>query len=55
MYRKIQIKEAVEYSTQKNGMENFKAEANYFAIFDGHAGTGAALMASNCLHEHIRV
>lgn len=27
----------------------------YFGIFDGHAGVGAALMAANCLHEHIRV
>lgn len=33
----------------------YKAEALYFAVFDGHAGTGAALMAANCLHEHIRV
>ena len=27
----------------------------YFAIFDGHAGTGAALMAVKLLHEHIQV
>lgn len=33
----------------------YKAEALYFAVFDGHAGTGASLMAANCLHEHIRV
>jgi protein phosphatase 1H len=31
-----------------------KAEAAYFAIFDGHAGSGAAIMAANCLHEHIK-
>ena len=27
----------------------------YFAIFDGHAGTGAALMAANHLHDIIVV
>jgi len=26
----------------------------YFAIFDGHAGTGAGLMASECLHAHLK-
>ena len=26
----------------------------YFAIFDGHAGTGCALWAANTLHHHIR-
>ena len=26
----------------------------YFAIFDGHAGTGAALMASKVLHAHLK-
>ncbi|KHN75580.1 Protein phosphatase 1H [Toxocara canis] len=34
------------------GME--KAEATFFAILDGHAGSGAAIMAANCLHEHVR-
>jgi serine/threonine protein phosphatase PrpC len=29
--------------------------APYFAIFDGHAGTGASLMAANLLHKHIEV
>ncbi|VDN03417.1 unnamed protein product [Thelazia callipaeda] len=29
-------------------------EAAFFAIFDGHAGSGAAIMAANCLHKHIR-
>ncbi|GMT26058.1 hypothetical protein PFISCL1PPCAC_17355 [Pristionchus fissidentatus] len=32
-----------------------RIEAAFFAIFDGHAGTGAAIMASRCLHEHIKV
>ena len=32
-----------------------KAEAAYFGVFDGHAGSGAAIMAANCLHEHVRV
>lgn len=31
-----------------------RAEAAFFAIFDGHAGSGAALVASRCLHEHIK-
>ncbi|VDK83365.1 unnamed protein product [Onchocerca ochengi] len=31
-----------------------RAGAIFFAIFDGHAGSGAAIMAANCLHEHIR-
>lgn len=31
-----------------------KAEAAYFGIFDGHAGSGAAIMAANCLHEHVK-
>uniref|UniRef100_A0A915ED07 PPM-type phosphatase domain-containing protein n=1 Tax=Ditylenchus dipsaci TaxID=166011 RepID=A0A915ED07_9BILA len=31
-----------------------RAEAAYFAIFDGHAGSGAAIMASKMLHEHIK-
>ena len=26
----------------------------YFALFDGHAGTGCALWAANTLHHHIR-
>ncbi|VDN18400.1 unnamed protein product [Gongylonema pulchrum] len=37
-----------------NGSTAERAEAAFFAIFDGHAGSGAAIMASNCLHEHIR-
>ena len=28
---------------------------HYFAVFDGHAGTGAALMAANILHLIIQV
>lgn len=32
-----------------------RAEAAFFAILDGHAGSGAAIMAANCLHEHVRV
>ncbi|KJH48501.1 protein phosphatase 2C [Dictyocaulus viviparus] len=32
-----------------------RVEAAFFAIFDGHAGTGAALVAARCLHEHIKV
>ena len=28
---------------------------HYFAIFDGHAGTGAAIFAANSLHHHIKV
>ncbi|KHJ87652.1 protein phosphatase 2C, partial [Oesophagostomum dentatum] len=31
-----------------------RAEAAFFAIFDGQAGPGAALVASKCLHEHIK-
>ncbi|KAK6747754.1 hypothetical protein RB195_000757 [Necator americanus] len=31
-----------------------RAEAAFFAIFDGHAGPGAALVASKCLHEHVK-
>ncbi|KAJ1360626.1 hypothetical protein KIN20_019651 [Parelaphostrongylus tenuis] len=31
-----------------------RVEAAFFAIFDGHAGTGAALVAARCLHEHIK-
>ncbi|GMS96204.1 hypothetical protein PENTCL1PPCAC_18379, partial [Pristionchus entomophagus] len=31
-----------------------RLEAAFFAIFDGHAGTGASIMASRCLHEHIK-
>ena len=34
--------------------ELIRTEATFFGIFDGHAGTGAALMAANCLHEHVR-
>ncbi|PIO55140.1 hypothetical protein TELCIR_23477, partial [Teladorsagia circumcincta] len=32
-----------------------RVEAAFFAIFDGHAGSGAALVASRCLHEHIKM
>ncbi|ETN74516.1 protein phosphatase 2C [Necator americanus] len=32
-----------------------RAEAAFFAIFDGHAGPGAALVASKCLHEHVKI
>uniref|UniRef100_A0A914YUR2 PPM-type phosphatase domain-containing protein n=1 Tax=Panagrolaimus superbus TaxID=310955 RepID=A0A914YUR2_9BILA len=31
-----------------------KAEAAFFGLFDGHAGSGAAIMTANCLHEHIK-
>ncbi|KAH7730997.1 Protein C42C1.2 [Aphelenchoides avenae] len=31
-----------------------KIQVAYFAIFDGHAGSGAAIMSANCLHEHIK-
>ncbi|VDM56014.1 unnamed protein product [Angiostrongylus costaricensis] len=31
-----------------------RVEAAFFAIFDGHAGTGAALVAARCLHEHVK-
>ncbi len=27
----------------------------YFAVFDGHAGTGAALMAVKLLQDHLQV
>lgn len=54
-----QLLAAVEkLSTQKaekRGSETLREQAVYFAICDGHAGTGAALMVSNCLHELIRV
>jgi protein phosphatase 1H len=32
-----------------------KAQAAYFGIFDGHAGSGAAIMSANRLHEYIKV
>lgn len=35
--------------------EPLRLEAHYFGLFDGHAGTGAALMASHSLHHHIKV
>ena len=35
--------------------EKDKISFTYFAIFDGHAGTGAALMASHLLHTIIQV
>ncbi|CAB3406455.1 unnamed protein product [Caenorhabditis bovis] len=31
-----------------------RVEAAYFGIFDGHAGTAAAILASKSLHEHIK-
>ena len=27
----------------------------YFGVFDGHAGTGAAIMAANMLHNFVQV
>ncbi|KAL3982526.1 Protein phosphatase 2C family protein [Acanthocheilonema viteae] len=42
------------YISSIDGHAIEKAEATFFAIFDGHAGSGAAVMSSNCLHEHIR-
>uniref|UniRef100_A0A914W8C7 PPM-type phosphatase domain-containing protein n=1 Tax=Plectus sambesii TaxID=2011161 RepID=A0A914W8C7_9BILA len=44
---------ARSYSTE-DGPAVPRAEAAYFGVFDGHAGTGAAIMAANCLHEHLR-
>uniref|UniRef100_A0A1I7WMH9 PPM-type phosphatase domain-containing protein n=1 Tax=Heterorhabditis bacteriophora TaxID=37862 RepID=A0A1I7WMH9_HETBA len=32
-----------------------RAEAALFVVLDGHAGTGSALVASKCLHEHVKV
>ncbi|CAD5227341.1 unnamed protein product [Bursaphelenchus xylophilus] len=29
-------------------------KAAYFGLFDGHAGSGAASISANCLHEHIK-
>ena len=41
-----------------DAMESRRLSATYFAIFDGHAGTGAALLAANVLHtifkEHLQ-
>ncbi|XGW30338.1 hypothetical protein V3C99_009372 [Haemonchus contortus] len=41
-------------STSCTSSTGIRAEAALFAIFDGHAGSGAALVASRCLHEHIK-
>ncbi|WKY03499.1 hypothetical protein Q1695_004900 [Nippostrongylus brasiliensis] len=41
-------------SASGSGVAAARAEAAFFAIFDGHAGSGAALVASRCLHEHIK-
>ncbi|KHJ97875.1 protein phosphatase 2C [Oesophagostomum dentatum] len=42
------------YSALSGSVAPTRAEAAFFAIFDGHAGPGAALVASKCLHEHIK-
>lgn len=34
-------------------MENEELVFHYWALFDGHAGPGAAVMASRLLHQHI--
>lgn len=34
-------------------MENDELVFHYWALFDGHAGSGAAVMASRLLHQHI--
>ena len=42
-----------EEAEESDGVESFVF--HYFAIFDGHAGTGAAIFAANSLHHHIKV
>ena len=48
-----------ERNMSTNELLNFQEKDplpfTYFAVFDGHAGTGAALMAVKLLQEHIQV
>ncbi|XP_064633124.1 protein phosphatase 1H-like isoform X2 [Lineus longissimus] len=45
--------DAVIEHTKQVIEEDESIHAPYFAIFDGHAGTGAALTAVNLLHRHV--
>eukprot|EP00794_Sanderia_malayensis_P007341 gene7341-8161_t len=45
------IKVPPEYREEDWGPEKYTIPCVYFAVFDGHAGTGAGLMASNLLHK----
>uniref|UniRef100_A0A0K0D534 PPM-type phosphatase domain-containing protein n=1 Tax=Angiostrongylus cantonensis TaxID=6313 RepID=A0A0K0D534_ANGCA len=47
-----QINEDIKIQSQSAA--GSRVEAAFFAIFDGHAGTGAALVAARCLHEHVK-
>ncbi|CAJ0931355.1 unnamed protein product, partial [Mesorhabditis belari] len=44
----------VDSSTDASGDGQIRAEAVLFGLYDGHAGSGAALMAAKCLHEHVK-
>ncbi|CAJ0565242.1 unnamed protein product, partial [Mesorhabditis spiculigera] len=44
----------LESSTDESANGQCRAEAVLFGIYDGHAGSGAALMAAKCLHEHVK-
>ncbi|MFH4974010.1 hypothetical protein AB6A40_000719 [Gnathostoma spinigerum] len=58
MNRRHSVEELITLPEKDTSMDDCtvtdKAEAIVFAIFDGHAGSGAAIMAANCLHEHIK-
>ena len=47
--RNISINESLNFQ------EKDPLPFTYFAVFDGHAGSGAALMAVKLLQEHIQV
>ena len=58
-YNLVVEKKMSERNMSNNEKFNFQEKDplpfTYFAVFDGHAGTGAALMAVKLLQEHIQV
>ncbi|CAM36343.2 PPM-type phosphatase domain-containing protein [Caenorhabditis elegans] len=40
--------------TEKSSMFAPRADGALFSLFDGHAGSAVAVVASKCLHEHVK-
>ncbi|PIC34580.1 hypothetical protein B9Z55_014189 [Caenorhabditis nigoni] len=43
-----------EMHTEKSTIFSLRADAALFSLFDGHAGSAVAVVASKCLHEHVK-
>ncbi|UMM28940.1 hypothetical protein L5515_011544 [Caenorhabditis briggsae] len=40
--------------SEKSTIFSLRADAALFSLFDGHAGSAVAVVASKCLHEHVK-